>query len=107
MKVKASRNKQIIVRLTVDEHQLIKDACKALQMNQSDYIRKKILSDDYAQLIDQRDIHTIRILGVVLPKILIELKDKDLIPEELCDITELVHELKIIVRRLNDEVLKR
>lgn len=104
MKVKASRNKQIIVRLSIDEHQLIKDACKALQMNQSDYIRKKILSDDYAQLIDQRDIHTIRILGVVLPKILIELKDKDLIPEELCDITELVHELKIIVRRLNDQV---
>ncbi|UIZ59197.1 hypothetical protein LZP46_16060 (plasmid) [Acinetobacter sp. SCLZS86] len=104
MKVKALRKKQIIVRLTADEHQLIKDACKALQMNQSDYIRKKILSDDYAQLIDQRDIHTIRILGVVLPKILIELKDKDLIPEELCDITELVHELKIIVRRLNDQV---
>ena len=104
MKVKASRKKQIIVRLSIDEHQLIKDACKALQMNQSDYIRKKILSDDCAQLIDQRDIHTIRILGVVLPKILIELKDKDLIPEELCDITELVHELKIIVRRLNDQV---
>ena len=107
MKVKASRNKQIIVRLTADEHQLIKDACKALQMNQSDYIRKKILSDDYAQLIDQRDIHTIRMIGIVLPKILIELKDKDLIPKELTDITQLIDELKIIVRRLNDEVLKR
>lgn len=65
---------------------------------------KKILSDDYSQLIDQRDIHTIRMIGIVLPKILIELQDKDLIPEELCDITELVHELKIIVRRLNDQV---
>ena len=43
-------------------------------------------------------------IGIVLPKILIELQDKDLIPEELCDITELVHELKIIVRRLNDQV---
>jgi hypothetical protein len=107
MKVKASRNKQIIVRLTADEHQLIKDACKALQMNQSDYIRKKILSDDYAQLIDQRDIHTIRILGVVLPKILIELKGKMLTPEELPDITALIYELKMVVRRLNDEVLKR
>ena len=107
MKVKASRNKQIIVRLTADEHQYINDASKALQMNQSDYIRKKILSDDYAQLIDQRDIHTIRMIGIVLPKILIELKDKDLIPKELTDITQLIDELKIIVRRLNDEVLKR
>ena len=104
MGITTSRKKQIIVRLSIDEHQLIKDACKALQMNQSDYIRKKILSDDYSQLIDQRDIHTIRMIGIVLPKILIELQDKDLIPEELCDITELVHELKIIVRRLNDQV---
>lgn len=104
MKVKASRNKQIIVRLTVDEHQDINLACKALQFNQSDYIRKKILSDDYSQLIDQRDIHTIRTFGIILPKILIKLQDKDLIPEELCDLTELVHELKIIVRRLNDQV---
>lgn len=104
MKVKASRNKQIIVRLTADEHQDINDACKALQLNQSDYIRKKILSDDYSQLIDQRDIHTIRMIGIVLPKILIELQDKDLIPEELCDLTQLIDELKIIVRRLNDQV---
>ena len=75
MKVKASRNKQIIVRLTADEHQDINDACNALQLNQSDYIRKKILSDDYSQLIDQRDIHTIRMIGIVLAKILIELQN--------------------------------
>ncbi len=43
---------------------------RALQLNQSDYIRKKILSDDYSQLIDQRDIHTIRMIGIVLPKYL-------------------------------------
>lgn len=104
MKVKASRNKQIIVRLSADEHQDINDACKALQLNQSDYIRKKILSDDYSQLIDQRDIHTIRMIGIVLPKILIELKDKDLIPKELTDLTQLIDELKIIVRRLNEKV---
>lgn len=104
MKDKALRKKQIIIRITEDEYQDINLACKALQFNQSDYIRKKILSDDYSQLIDQRDIHTIRMIGIVLPKILIELQDKDLIPEELCDITELVHELKIIVRRLNDQV---
>ena len=107
MKVKASRNKQIIVRLTADEHQDINDASKALQLNQSDYIRKKILSDDYSQLIDQRDIHTIRMIGIVLPKILIELKGKMLTPEELPDITALIYELKMVVRRLNDEVLKR
>ncbi|RKG47743.1 hypothetical protein D7V64_16335 [Acinetobacter cumulans] len=104
MKVKASRNKQIIIRLTADEHQDINDARKALQLNQSDYIRKKILSDDYSKLIDQRDIHTIRMIGIVLPKILIELKDKDLIPKELTDLTQLIDELKIIVRRLNDQV---
>ena len=104
MKVKASRNKQIIVRLTADEHQDINDASKALQLNQSDYIRKKILSDDYSQLIDQRDIHTIRMIAIVLPKILIELKDKNLIPKELTDLTQLIDELKIIVRRLNDQV---
>ena len=104
MKVKASRNKQIIVRLTADEHQDVNDAARALQLNQSDYIRKKILSDDYSQLIDQRDIHTIRMIGIVLPKILIELKDKNLIPKELTDLTQLIDELKIIVRRLNDQV---
>ena len=104
MKVKASRHKQIIVRLTADEHQDINDACKALQLNQSDYIRKKVLSNDYNQLVDQRDIHTIRMIGIVLPKILIELKDKDLIPKELTDLTQLIDELKIIVRRLNDQV---
>ncbi|MDD2945153.1 MULTISPECIES: plasmid mobilization protein [Acinetobacter] len=104
MKVKTSRNKQIIVRLTADEHQDINDACKALQLNQSDYIRKKVLSNDYNQLVDQRDIHTIRMIGIVLPKILIELKDKDLIPKELTDLTQLIDELKIIVRRLNDQV---
>ena len=104
MKVKASRNKQIIVRLTADEHQDVNDAARALQLNQSDYIRKKILSDDYSQLIDQRDIHTIRMIAIVLPKILIELKDKDLIPKELTDLTQLIDELKIIVRRLNDQV---
>ena len=107
MKVKASRNKQIIIRLTADEHQDINDASKALQLNQSDYIRKKILSDDYSQLIDQRDIHTIRMIGIVLAKILIELKGKMLTPEELPDITALIYELKMVVRRLNDEVLKR
>ena len=43
-------------------------------------------------------------IGIVLPKILIELKDKDLIPKELTDLTQLIDELKIIVRRLNDQV---
>ncbi|MCL6248395.1 hypothetical protein M5F00_11035 [Acinetobacter sp. ANC 4945] len=106
MEDKALRNKQILVRLTIDEYQKMVASSNALQMNKSDYMRMKILTESHAQIIDPRDIHAIRIAGLVLVKLLEELKDTQLIPHELEDIKQLIDELKIIVRRLNDSVSK-
>lgn len=106
MKDKALRNKQILVRLTIDEYQKMVASSNALQMNKSDYMRMKILTESHAQIIDPRDIHAIRIAGLVLVKLLEELKDTQLIPHELEDIKQLINELKMIVRRLNDSVSK-
>lgn len=106
MEDKALRNKQILVRLTIDEYQKMVASSNALQMNKSDYMRMKILTESHAQIIDPRDIHAIRIAGLVLVKLLEELKDTQLIPHELEDIKQLINALKIIVRRLNDSVSK-
>lgn len=104
MKDKALRNKQILIRLTNDEFQRMSQVCKSVQMNKSDYIRIKILTEPDTQMLDARDIHAIRTIGIVLIKLLEELKDTQLVPHELEDIKQLINELKMIVRRLNENV---
>lgn len=106
MKDKDLRNKQILIRLNIDEYQQLSQTCKALQMNKSDYIRMKLLTKSHAQMLDLRDIHAIRINGLVLVKLLEKLKDTPLISHELDDIKQLMNELKMIVRRLNDKMSK-
>lgn len=106
MKDKALKNKQILIRLTIDEYHQMSDVCKSLQMNKSDYMRMKILTESDAQMLDARDIHAIRTIGIVLVKLLEQLKDTPIISHELEDIKQLIDELKMIVRRLNDSVSK-
>ncbi|OOV79448.1 hypothetical protein [Acinetobacter sp. ANC 5600] len=103
MKDKTLRKKQILIRLTIDEYQKMIDSSHVLQMNKSDYIRMKILTESHTQILDQRDIHAIRTIGIVLIKLLEELKDTQLIPHELEDIKQLTNEIKIVVRQLNDK----
>ncbi len=60
MEDKALRNKQILARLTIDEYQQkMVASSNTLQMNKSDYMRMKILTESHAQIIDPRDIHAI------------------------------------------------
>lgn len=106
MKDKALKNKQILVRLTIDEYQQMVASSDTLQMNKSDYMRMKILTESPAQMLEARDIHAIRTAGLVLIKLLEQLKDTQLISHELHDIKQLIDELKMIVRRLNDSVSK-
>ena len=106
MKDKALRKKQIIIRITADEHQQISAACAALHMAQSNYLRLKIFSDTQFSISDQQDIHTVRIMGILLTKILEKLKDTGLILHELDEIEQLIPEIKMTVRRLNDRLDK-
>jgi len=82
---KALRNKQIIIRLTEDEHRQITASCEVLHMNQADYIRKKIFNE--SQIFEQ-------------------LKGKRIIDDEVMEIKNLIEEIKMIVRRLNERVGK-
>ncbi|MDP6003893.1 MULTISPECIES: hypothetical protein [Acinetobacter] len=106
MKDKTLRNKKIIIRFTADEHQQISAACAALHMAQSNYLRLKIFSDTQFSISDQQDIHTVRIMGILLTKILEKLKDTGLILHELDEIEQLIPEIKMTVRRLNDRLDK-
>lgn len=106
MKDKALRKKQIIIRITEDEYQQMKNAYETLHMSQSDYIRLKIFTDAQPKFLDQRDIHAVRVLGILLTKILEKLKDTGLILHELDEIEQLIPEIKMTVRRLNDRLDK-
>jgi len=106
MKDKALRKKQIIIRITEDEYQQIKNAYETLHMSQSNYIRLKIFTDAQPKFSDQRDIHAVRVIGITLTKIFKELKDTQLIPHKMMDIKQLITEIKLTVRRFNDRLDK-
>ena len=106
MKDKALRKKQIIIRITEDEYQQMKNAYETLYMSQSNYLRLKIFTDAQPKFLDQRDIHAVRVLGILLTKILEKLKDTRLILNELEEIEQLITEIKMTVRKLNDRLDK-
>lgn len=106
MKDKALRNKQIIIRLTEDEHQQIKDAYETLHMSQSDYIRKQLFTASQPSFLDKREIHDVRVIGITLTKILEKLNDTQMSDDEIKETRQLITEIKMIVRRLNDTVSK-
>lgn len=95
-----------MIRITEDEYQQMKNAYETLHMSQSDYIRLKIFTEAQPKFSDQRDIHAVRVIGITLTKIFEELKDTKLIPHKLMDIKQLITEIKITVRRLNDQLDK-
>ena len=103
---KALRNKQIIIRLTEDEHQQITASCKVLHMNQADYLRKKIFNESQIILLEKQEIHDVRVIGITLAKIFEQLKDKQIIDDKVIEIKNLIEEIKMIVRRLNEKVGK-
>lgn len=103
---KALRNKQIIIRLTEDEHQQITASCEVLHMNQADYIRKKIFNESQIILLEKQEIHDVRVIGIILAKIFEQLKGKRIIDDEVMEIKNLIEEIKMIVRRLNERVGK-
>lgn len=106
MKDKTLRNKQIIIRLTEDEHQQIKDAYETLHLSQSDYIRKQLFTASQPSFLDKREIHDVRVIGITLTKILEKLNDTQMSDDEIKETRQLITEIKMIVRRLNDTVSK-
>lgn len=104
MKDKTLRNKQIMIRITEDENQQIKNACESMNMSQSDYIRLKIFVGSQLNISNLRDIHDVRVVGIVLTKIFEQLQDTQIIPYELLEIDQLITEIKLTVRRLNDQL---
>jgi hypothetical protein len=103
---KALRNKQIIIRLTEDEHRQITASYEALHMSQADYIRKKIFNESQISLLKKQEIHDVRVIGIILAKIFEQLKGKRIIDDEVMEIENLIEKIKMIVRRLNDKVGK-
>lgn len=106
MKDKVLRNKQIIIRITEDEYQQLKNAHETLKMSQSNYIRLKIFIGSPLNFSDPQDIHNVRVIGLTLTKIFEQLKDTQIIPHELIEIKQLITEIKLTVRRLNDQLDK-
>lgn len=104
MKDNALRNKGIFIRLTQHEQQQIQHRCQSLHLSQSDYIRLKIFTDAQPRFLDQREIHDVRVLGITLIKIFEQLKDTQIIHHEMMQINELIIEIKMTVRRLNDQL---
>ena len=104
MNRKDSFDKQMQIRLTNDEYWQIKTACKQASMKQSDYLRHKILSTSNLSFIPSKDIHNVRLLGLMLTKIFEKLNDTKNIDYEVMEINQLIDEIKITVRKLNDEL---
>lgn len=103
---KALRNKQIIIRLTEDEYRQITASCEVLHMNQADYLRKKIFNESQIILLEKQEIHDVRVTGILLTKLLEKLEDTQLILYELEEIKQLITEIKMTVRKLNDRLDK-
>jgi len=103
---KASLSKQMLIHLTEDEFNQIQTACKQASMKQSDYLRHKLLSTSTVSFIPSNDIHNVRLLGLMLTKIFEKLNDTQIIDPEVMEISHLVDEIKITVRKLNDELNK-
>lgn len=103
---KDSLSKQMLIHLTEDEFNQIQTACKQASMKQSDYLRHKLLSTSAVSFIPSNDIHNVRLLGLMLTKIFEKLNDTQIIDPEVMEISQLVDEIKITVRKLNDELNK-
>jgi hypothetical protein len=106
MKDKVLRKKQIIIRITEDEYQQMKNAYETLHMSQSDYIRLKIFTDAQPKFSDQRDIHAVRVLGITLKKILEKLNGTQMSDDEIKETRQLITDIKMTVRTLNDQLDK-
>lgn len=106
MNRKDSLSKQMLIHLTEDEFNQIQTACKQASMKQSDYLRHKLLSTSALSFIPSNDIHNVRLLGLMLTKIFEKLNDTQIIDPEVMEISQLVDEIKITVRKLNDELNK-
>jgi hypothetical protein len=103
---KDSLSKQMLIHLTEDEFNQIQTACKQASMKQSDYLRHKLLSTSAVSFIPSNDIHNVRLLGLMLTKIFEKLNDTQIIDPEVMEISQLVDEIKITVRKLNDKLNK-
>jgi hypothetical protein len=75
-------------------------------MNQADYLRKKIFNESQIILLEKQEIHDVRVTGILLTKLLEKLKDTQLILYELEEIKQLITEIKMTVRKLNDRLDK-
>ena len=106
MNKKDSLDKQMLIHLTKDEFNQIQTACKHASMKQSDYLRHKLLSTSNLNFIPSNDIHNVRLLGFMLTKIFEQLKDTQIIDHDVREINQLITEIKLTVRRLNDELNK-
>lgn len=103
MNRKDAFKKQMLIYLTEDEFKQIQDACKQASLTQFDYLRHKILNTSTVGFIAPNDIHNVRLLGFMLIKIFEKLDDS----KQVAEINQLVQEVKMLVRKLNDEFEKR
>jgi len=107
MNRKYAFKKQMLIHLTEAEFDQIKEACKQASLTQFDYLRHKLLNTSTVGFIPPNDIHNVRLLGFMLIKIFEKLDDSKQIEYEISEINQLVHEVKMIVRKLNNELEKR